>query len=105
IAERSINSLNQIRIEQKLDNDRFFFSDDAEQEATNYGYTHLNYSVGWTRTISGPVKLNVSGGVSPLFLLTLNDGRSTTIETVRFSLEPTFSATLFVSVNPNDYLD
>ncbi|MEO1055075.1 MAG: hypothetical protein AAFX87_30855 [Bacteroidota bacterium] len=108
VVEYNLNDNNRIRLEQKFDNDRITYSENNEGGQNNietYNHTHLNYALGWSRRIKGPVFFNLSGGLSPLFLTTLYDGEEVSIETVRFSWEPAFSASIYVSVNPKDYID
>lgn len=107
VVEYGLNENNRIRLEQKFDNDRITYPSGGEGVSgiKTYNYTHLNYGIGWSRRIKGPLFFNVSGGLSPLYLTTLYDGNETSVETVRFSWEPAFSASLYVSVNPKDYID
>lgn len=104
VVEYELGENNRIRLEQKFDNDRITFTN-SENSIDSYNYTHLNYALGWSRRVKGPVFFNVSGGFSPLYLTTLYDGNETSIETLRFSWEPAFSASIYVSVNPKDYID
>ncbi len=107
VVEYGLNENNRIRLEQKFDNDRITYAsgEEGENGIETYNHTHLNYAFGWSRRIKGPVFFNVSGGLSPLYLTTLYDGSETSIETIRFSLEPAFSASIYISVNPKDYID
>ena len=91
-----------IRFEQRLDNDRISFSSNVEDTADSYNYTHLNVSMGISQRLFGPVYANGSVGISPLNVLSLYDLDNEVIETIRFDIRPTFSFSLYVSVNPND---
>ena len=103
IAEYNlVRNSTRLRFEQRLDNDQIFFSSNVEDTAESYNYTHLNVSVGISQRLFGPVYANGSIGVSPLNVLTLYDAGNEAIETIRFDIQPTFSFSLYVSVNPND---
>ena len=104
VAAYCLSDNTRIRFEQRLDNDRFVFDDAVTQTADNYNAIQLNVSAGISQRIKGPLFFNLSAGITPLNVLMLYENRNETIETISFPVQPTFSAALYMSINPNDYV-
>lgn len=104
VVEYGLNENNRLRLEQKFDNDRITFANSIN-DIESYNYTHLNYALGWSGRIKGSLFFNISGSFSPLYLASLHNGSETSIETIRLSWELALSASIYVSINPKDYID
>lgn len=104
VVERALGKNGRLRYEQKLDNDRISYQDHGERPTDSYSYTHLNLSVGFSQRIRGPVFANVSAGLSPLHLLTPYDGSNRALDGLRLAWRPSLSASIYMSINPNDYV-
>lgn len=100
--EYNLNESWRLRFEQRFDNDRFVLNNDND---TNYNQTLLNLSVGMSYKVAKPIFINLQAGITPLNLLTYYEDRNTSIDSVNFEIQPTFGASLYISVNPKDYIN
>ncbi len=101
IIEYNLNDNWRLRFEERFDNDRFILDKDA---GSNYNQTMLNLSLGLSYKIAKPVYLNLQAGFTPLNILTYYEDRTNDIDSVNFGIQPTFGASIYISVNPKDYL-
>ncbi|MEM7550223.1 MAG: hypothetical protein AAF363_11130 [Bacteroidota bacterium] len=48
--------------------------------------------------------MNVSAGFTPLNIMSIQNSDDSSLETLNLGIQPTISAGIYVSVNPNDYV-
>lgn len=101
VIEYNLNDNWRLRFEQRFDNDRFVLDADTE---SNYNQSQLNLSFGMSYRLAKPVFLNLQAGITPLNTLTYYNDRTEDIDSVSFEVTPTFGASLYISVDPNDYV-
>ena len=103
IVEYVLSPNSRIRLEQKLDNERYFYGNNQRPE-DSYNVTNLNVALGFSQRLFGPAYVNLSAGLTPLNLLIVYDQDDDALETLTFDVQPTISAGFYISVNPDDYV-
>ncbi|WP_010182251.1 hypothetical protein [Aquimarina agarilytica] len=101
IIEYNLNKKWRLRFEEHLDNDRFVLNINSR---ANYNQAILNLSIGLSYQLAKPIFMNVQAGLTPLNVLTYYEDKTTDIDTVSFDMQPTFGASIYISVNPKDYI-
>ncbi len=102
VIEYNLSEKWRLRFEEHLDNDRFVLNSDS---GANYNQAMLNLSFGLSYQLAKPIFMNVQAGLTPLNILTYYEDKTTDIDTINFDIQPTFGASFYISVNPNDYIN
>ena len=101
--EYNLSENSRLRLEQKLDNEKYFFAENSQTEEAFF-ILNLNFGLGYSYRIAGPLFANVSAGLTAMNNLRLQNEEIETVESLSFGMRPTLLVGVYLSLDPDDFV-